>query len=148
MSYLLQGVMIQDNSISYSPGNGGTMNRAIYTGNGDLNMVTNNRINGTYLASPAVSVAGAGSKVFRNQGFVTENIGTGTIVNGSKTATITHGLNYTPNSADISITWTNNPTNDTGNYWISGITSTQFVVNVRNDPGATGASFSWQVVKT
>ena len=142
------GVMIQDNSISYSPGNGGTMNRAIYTGNGDLNMVTNNRINGTYLASPAMSVAGAGSKVFRNQGFVTENIGTGTIVNGSKTATITHGLNYTPNSADISITWTNNPTNDTGNYWISGITSTQFVVNVRNDPGATGASFSWQVVKT
>ena len=137
------GVLISGNNVFYTSGNDGTMNRAIYTGNGDNNIATNNRINGTYLASPSISISGSNSKVLRNIGFVTENKGTSTINNGSTSVVVTHGLSYTPSASECTVTWTENPTNDPGNWWISSITSSQFTVNVRADPGASNLDFGW-----
>lgn len=71
--------------------------------------------------------------------------GTGTIVSTTTSVVVTHGAAYTPSLNMIRITWGENPTNDPGNWWISSITSTQFTVNVRNDPGASGLDFGWAV---
>ncbi len=81
-----------------------------------------------------------------NVGWATENANVGTIASGTTSIAITHGLSVTPATKDIVITPTNNPTNDPGNFWISNLTSTQFTVNVRNDPGSGGATFAWQAI--
>jgi hypothetical protein len=78
-------------------------------------------------------------------GVPTQASGTGTINNGSTTAVITHGLNKTPAIGEISITGGENPTNDIGAIFVNTITSTQFTVNVENDPGASGFDFGWHV---
>lgn len=80
-------------------------------------------------------------------GLINTNSGTGSITNGGTTDVITHGLSYTPTAEDIRVTLTENPSNDPGNIWISTITSTQFTVNSRNDPGASNLNFSWAVTE-
>lgn len=71
-------------------------------------------------------------------------IGTGSIASGTTSDVITHGLMVTPNSARISITLIENPTNDPGNIWIDTITATEFTVHCRNDPGASNLDFTWR----
>jgi hypothetical protein len=73
-----------------------------------------------------------------------ENEGSATIASGATTVVVTHGLDFTPNAQDITLTPTNNPTVDPGNVWISTITSTQFTINCRTNPSTTGAIFSWK----
>jgi len=141
------GNMITGNSIFYTSGNGGTGNRAIFFGTGDYNIAVNNRINGTYLASPAISIAGSSSISNRNNGFLTEAQGTGTINSGSTSATITHGLAYTPTRAEITITFGEDPTNSAGTCWTDTIGATTFAVKCENDPGASNLDFSWAVRK-
>jgi hypothetical protein len=90
----------------------------------------------------------AGSNIVRmNSGYITENSGTGTINNGATSATITHGLGYTPAAADICITLTENPTNTPGAIWVDTIGATTFQVNCENDPGASNLDFSWSTRK-
>lgn len=72
------------------------------------------------------------------------NDGTATVLNGTTTIAVSHGLSKTPGLKDIHVT----PTNDLGSavkFWISNATSTQFTINVDADPGATGATFAWDV---
>lgn len=84
--------------------------------------------------------------IFRNVvGYLTANTGAANIASGATTTTITHGLAVTPIAANIQITPTTNTTNNFGNIWVSNITSTNFVVNVRSDPGASGFAFNWSV---
>lgn len=71
--------------------------------------------------------------------------GTATVATGTTSFTVTHGAGYTPVVQDISVCPTNNPTNDPGWFWVDTITSTQFNINVRSDPGASGAIFAWRV---
>jgi hypothetical protein len=90
------------------------------------------------------------TRVWRNYGehaYVTENAGTGTINNGGTSATVTHGLSYTPARADITITLGENPTNTPGAIWVDTIGATTFQVNCENDPGASNLDFSWSVRK-
>lgn len=68
-----------------------------------------------------------------------------TITSGNTSVTVTHGAGYTPSAQDVVVTPTNNPTNDPGNFWIDTITATQFNINVRSNPGASGAIFAWRV---
>ena len=104
------------------------------------NNVTGNRSGG-------MSIAGTATQQTRNnKGWVTENSGTGTINSGATTAVITHNLSVTPAAKDIFVTFTENPTSDPGNVWISNPTSTQFTVNVRSDPGASNLDFSWRAM--
>jgi hypothetical protein len=79
-----------------------------------------------------------------NVGFVTENKGTGQIDSGTTADVITHGLAYTPSAQEISITFTEDPTNSPGAIWVDTITSTQFTVNCENDPGASNFNFGWR----
>jgi len=85
------------------------------------------------------------SKIVRfNIGYVTEASGTGSITSGGTTDVITHGLSKQPGVGDIHITFSENPTNDPGNWWISATSATTFTVSVRNDPGGSNLDFSWQ----
>ena len=87
----------------------------------------------------------AGCQIRNNRGFVTENAGDGTIASGTTSVAITHSLGYTPIPSDICLVATNNPTNDPGTLWISGLGATTFTVNCRTDPGAGGLTFSRNV---
>jgi hypothetical protein len=71
--------------------------------------------------------------------------GTATITSGNTSVTVTHGAGYTPGVSDVTVTPTNSPTNDPGHWWISSVGATTFVINVRANPGASGASFAWRV---
>jgi hypothetical protein len=96
--------------------------------------------------------AGFGQKAgmtnfFRNnRGYVTENSGTGSIASGATSAVITHGLAVTPALKDISITLGELSTNDPGQVYVDTITSTQFTVRCRNNPGASNLDFAWQAI--
>lgn len=86
------------------------------------------------------------SPIIRNNiGYVTENEGTGTINSGATSATITHGLAYTPSRAEITITLGEDPTNTPGAIFVTSIGATTFDVNSENDPGASNLDFSWSV---
>ena len=72
----------------------------------------------------------------------TVNDGTATVTNGNTTVVVTHSLGLTPDLKHISVTPTNNLGNAT-KFFISTVTSTQFTINVDQDPGATTATFVW-----
>lgn len=131
-----------------------------FANNANSCVITNN-IFGTNFTAAQINVAAVpstgqqfGIMIRNNRGFFTETEGVATIANGTTSITVTHGLGnpyatvpvtLTPKLQDIKVTPTNNPTNDPGWFYISGITSTQFVINVRNQPGTSGATFAWQV---
>jgi len=94
-----------------------------------------------------ISTNAATTKVYQNQGWVTEANGTGSIASGATTAIITHGLNFTPVASEINIVFTENPSNTAGTIWVDTITSTQFTVNCENDPGASNLDFGWSCRK-
>ena len=110
---------------------------------GSNNIIMENELVGTFGTASMVLTSATTTIANQNKGFVTEAKGTGTINSGSTSVVITHGLSYTPTAGDLTITFTNNPTNNPGNWWISSITSTQFTVNVRSDPGASTLTFNW-----
>lgn len=96
-------------------------------------------------ATANINDAGTGTRINGNRGFVTEISGTGSVASGATSATVTHGLDITPTAEQITVIGKENPTNDVGNIWVDTITSTQFTVNVRNDPGASNWDFGWRV---
>jgi hypothetical protein len=116
-------------------------------GSGFLLYVIGNNITGNDFSAINLQDSAAfrtGSLRRQNRGYLTEASGTGTINSGATSAVITHGLAVTPVAKDIVIGFGENPTNDPGNFWVSTLTSTQFTVNVRNDPGASNLDFTWQ----
>jgi hypothetical protein len=118
----------------------------------NANTATENQILDNDVSGCAISQAnrikdfGATDTIRGNKGWVTENNGSGTIASGSTAVTITHGLNRTPAAKNVSVTPTANTTTDPGNIWVDTITSTQFNVNCRTNPGAGGMAFDWQAV--
>jgi parallel beta-helix repeat protein len=96
------------------------------------------------LTGPVSAVAGSVSRARDNLGWATQAEGGGTIPSGSTSVVVTHGLAVTPAAEAILVTPTNSPTSDPGNMWISGITSTQFTVNCRANPGTSGLNFRWR----
>jgi hypothetical protein len=98
---------------------------------------------GYYEGSTAAMQVDPTDKISRTQGYVAENNGSATILNGTTSITVTHGLSFTPGAGNIQIMPTATSTNDPGPWWATGLSSTQFVVNVRNDPGASGWPFEW-----
>lgn len=111
----------------------------------DRFVVTGNLCTGNATGGILNAAGVSSSKVVRgNPGYVTETSGTGTINSGATSATITHGLAVTPAAKDITVNFTESPTADPGNFWISAVGATTFVLNVRNDPGASNLDFTWQ----
>jgi hypothetical protein len=80
-----------------------------------------------------------------NAGVVTENSGVATITSGNTSVIVTHGMSFTPSDKDISITFLEQGTADYGRWWVNNINSTQFRINVTNDPGASGLDIGWRI---
>jgi len=78
-----------------------------------------------------------------NNGFVANKKGSATILSGTTTIAVTHGLSLTPDSSSINIVQTSNSSNDPGNIYITGIGATTFTVSSRQNPGASGFIFDW-----
>jgi hypothetical protein len=91
-----------------------------------------------------LETGGTNTIVRNNIGWKTENTGTTTVLSGTTSIAVSHGLDTTPALANLTVT----PTNSLGTatrFWISGVTNTSFVINVDADPGATTATFAWAV---
>jgi len=86
----------------------------------------------------------AATVVRKNINYVTSNSGTATVDNGATYVDVTHGLEITPSAARIHLTATNN-LGDASHYWVSDIGATTFRINVDADPGATTATFAWEI---
>jgi hypothetical protein len=113
-------------------------------GSGD-NIIEGNTLSPNAGVTVANLESGGTNTILRNNiGFKTENIGTATVANGTTTVAVTHGLATTPTLSNISVTPTNNLGTAT-KFWISGVGGTQFTINVDANPGATTATFSWNV---
>ena len=85
-----------------------------------------------------------GTVIKDNVGFVTENNGTATIISGTTSVDVTHGLSVTPLLSSISVTPTNSM-NSASKFWVSNVTSTQFRINVNTDPSTGSATFVWNI---
>jgi hypothetical protein len=112
-------------------------------GSGD-NVLTDNAL--VQNGAPSVALlesAGAATTIIRdNAGWKTEANGAATVLSGTTSIAVTHGLSITPALNMISVT----PTNSMGTatkFWISGVGATQFTINVDANPGATTATFVW-----
>jgi hypothetical protein len=111
-------------------------------------------IYGSVLGTAVETIGGAGLVNIFIQSYVIPitNSGTFSIALHSKTATVTHGLSYTPTASDIGITWTSSLTNCTS-WSVTGISSTQFTVNLYDANGAAKGpsgtvTGSWKSIKT
>ncbi len=144
------GIMINNSSYNVIKGNTLSLTDAGHIpyegigeiGTSDYNIIEGNNIVATGgVGDKIICVSGAHTIVRGNIGFVTESSVSGNITTGTTSATINHGLSYTPSLGDIAITFSNNATNAIGNWWVSNITDTQITVNVANDPGASGQQF-------
>jgi hypothetical protein len=73
------------------------------------------------------------------------NSGTGSILSGTTSIDVTHGVFRAPTADEITLNVTTAASNPPGLIWISGINSTKFTVNCAANPGASNLPFSWQV---
>lgn len=118
---------------------------AIYANSGERIQIVHNDI-GNGASGRVLNNTGSNLVIFDdNTGYVTNARGTDTIASGTTAKTVTHGLAVQPSPTAIQVMPSNNPTNDPGHIWVDNVTSTQFRVNCRADPGASGLSFSWAV---
>lgn len=90
---------------------------------------------------------GAGLAIAMNKGFVTTNKGFATVPVGQSAVSVNHGLDYTPDPLDISVTPASNLklSGLTGFFLVPGsITSTQFQIATNEVVATNVANFVWQ----
>ena len=109
-------------------------------GDTDYNTFIGNTFYGNITA--AIHQHGTHDIVQNNDGWVTENSGSGTLLNGQTSVVITHGLSATPTV--VNITFAEQGTNDYGRWWISSVGATTFTLNVAGDPGSSNLDFWWE----
>lgn len=108
-------------------------------GSDNNRLVTNDVRNNNTIT---LAVNGANTKIVKNIGHLDVNYGEAVVDSGATTVVVTHGLAGTPGGNNIRVT----PKNSMGaaaKFWVSGVTATQFTINVNVDPGAPTASFGW-----
>lgn len=93
---------------------------------------------------PSVPSISTASKMFHNYGIVSDNSGLATILSGTSTITVSHGLSTTPSFQDITLTPTGISSSDPGEIAVSAVTPTQFVISCRNNPGASNLTIAWK----
>jgi hypothetical protein len=116
--------------------------KTISSGNNIITENSFNNVSGTSFT--LVKRVSTTSSIRNNQGYITESNGTTSIGASATTVTVNHGLSVTPLIQNILVM----PTNSLGSatkYWVSNITSTNFVINVNAAPGST-ATFAWQAM--
>ena len=105
-----------------------------------LNLVANNDLYNDGFATSPFGDVGAGTIVRNNRGWVTENSGAATVVNGTTLIVVNHGLVSTPTRVFLTTTlWSNS-----NKAWVTNLTATQFTINVDADPGVGTATFNWK----
>lgn len=73
--------------------------------------------------------------------FRTWNAGTTTLLSGSTTVTVNHGLSTTPNAGAINV-HPNSSLGSAATWWITSVGATSFVINVNTNPGQN-VGFDW-----
>lgn len=123
-------------------GNGALQTTGIYNdANAYFTTITNNNI----VATTPVNIVGGSVLTIRdNQGYITESSGATSIASGSTSVTVSHGLSATPSYNSITMTLAGLSTSDPGEIYVTSITSTQFTINCRNNPGAGGLPVYWR----
>lgn len=77
--------------------------------------------------------------------FVTRTSGTATVASGTTSVNVTHGITgITPSAGHVKVVPTNNMGSAT-KFWVSAVGGTTFTINTDVNPGATTATFAWQV---
>lgn len=131
--------IIKDNIIATSDTSGYSSGIVTdYMANGEIvgNVITGN---GTKI----INTNGT-PRVAQNINYVTEKSGTATVTSGNTYVDVTHGLSITPSINKISVIPTNNLGNAT-KFWVSDVGASTFRININVDPGASTATFSWQI---
>ena len=102
-----------------------------------------NHVIGNTLSGNGVNFAnaGTGTIIEFNKGYVTENSGIATLLNGNTSIVVAHGLEASPTV--ILITFAENSTNAIGDWWIDTIGAANFTLN-GVDPGASNLDFYWE----
>jgi hypothetical protein len=116
----------------------GASNNLVQQNNFKINTGSSGVVNIT-LGSGVTTTA---NSVRFNTGWVTEAHGNANITSAATSVTVTHGLSMTPTLEQISVT----PQTSIGSasfWWVSGVTSTQFVVNLNTTPGST-VTMGWR----
>ena len=123
---------------------------------GDNVQVHDNILHGNSTYNMYVGASGGAAltaRVHHNTGWVTEAQGTATILNGATSVVVTHGLGstvtpITPTIQDITVTLAELSTADPGEIYVDTITSTQFTIRCRTDPGISGLDLAWKAIIT
>lgn len=90
------------------------------------------------------NAVGIDNQIRNNAGYITENSGTATLVNGTTSIVVTHSLAVTPVAGNIIIT----PMEAWGNmtqFYIDTYTATQFTINADINPGQD-VDFAWKAI--
>jgi hypothetical protein len=70
--------------------------------------------------------------------------GAATVANGATTAVVAHGMSRTPTLRQVSAVATNS-LGTAARFWVSAVDATNITITVDADPGATTATFAWQI---
>lgn len=118
---------------------GHTTGLLVDTNSDDVTIIGNN-----FRDTVTIAATTTNKYIRNNRGYVTENSGTATILSGTTSILVNHGLST--GAGTLAQNFSVTPTNSMGaatKFWIDGITSTQFRINVNADPGAPTATFAW-----
>lgn len=107
--------------------------------------ISDNVMDNGFSAALAINDGATASRVRNNGGYITEASGSATINSGATSVVVSHGCSKTPSIGQISVIGAEDPTNTPGAIWVSSITSTQFTINVENNPGASNFDVGWRV---
>lgn len=87
-------------------------------------------------------------EIVDNSGYETSNSGTATVLNGTTSIAVTHGLSETPEEAKINLTMLEVPTNAPITVSVANnATATQFWIVASGDPGASNLDVGWSYVR-
>jgi len=118
--------------------------KGTYLESNDDDCIISNNMYGL-LALHHLTGAGCDNLLMRNNaGYITEKSGTATLVSGTTSIAVTHGLSVTPAVGDIGVT----PIEAWGNmtqFYIDTYTSTQFTIHANIDPGQD-VDFAWAAI--
>jgi hypothetical protein len=108
-------------------------------GDASDNIIEGNHFHGagTFTGNPHTNT------IRNNRGCITEKAGAAVIGAAVTSIVVNHGLSFTPNPEDITVT----PTNNLGaatKFWFDTVTATQFTIRVDAAPGAPTATFAWK----
>ena len=124
------------------PGTGGGYGIHIETAALDC-MVFENYVSGASIDNIHLD-APANVMCRNNKGWITENSGTATLVSGTTSIAVTHGLDVTPSASDIMVTAMES-LGSASYHYIDAYTSTTFNVTVNVDP-TQDVDFAWSAI--